>query len=64
MYFIPLIGVGLFFFLRINIMNYIQKKFFLYESLFLPLICFYLCYFDIKINPFLIYIVFSIIIFL
>lgn len=40
--------------LRINILNYIQKKIFLYQILFFPSLCFSLYYFNIEINPYII----------
>lgn len=43
--------------LRINIMNYIQKKIFLYQILFFPSLCFSLYYFNIEINPYIIIII-------
>ena len=39
--------------LRFNIMNHIQKKIFLYQTLFFILICFSFYYFNIEINNFI-----------
>ena len=50
--------------LRFNIMNYIQKKIFLYQILFFILICFSLCYFNIEINNFIAGIIGLIVVFL
>lgn len=50
--------------LRFNIMNYIQKKIFLYQTLFFILICFSLCYFNIEINNFIAGIIGLIVVFL
>lgn len=50
--------------LRFNIMNYIQKKIFLYQILFFILICFSLCYFNIEINNFIASIIGLIVVFL
>lgn len=50
--------------LRFNIMNHIQKKIFLYQTLFFISICSSLCYFNIEINNFITSIIGLIIVFL